>query len=347
MDEDLDDIAESAPAAAIDAGLSAAILLMLLEDNDSAALLQHLEPAEVKLLAKGMFEASGATENDVEGALEVFVSNNRDLSQLAVGAPLRIRGMMNMALGDSTASRLWPQIAPVQSQATAPSLEALQWLDRATVSALVADEHPQLAAIILSALPAEIAAEAVADLDENIQADLLFRTATLGPVPAAAIADIEAILANYAARSSANPLVNLGGHGDVAKIFNNLTRPQAEKLLKSIRKKDKRLADAIEEGMFIFADLAGLDTKSLGAVMRNVEADRLALAIKGADAALAEKILGTLSARAAQTISDEIAEMGPVSRVDVEEAQKAVIAVARGMAASGEIMLGKQSNDYV
>ncbi|MFN3620184.1 flagellar motor switch protein FliG [Sphingorhabdus sp.] len=347
MDEDLDEIAEATPEAPLDGGLSAAILLMLLEDADSSAVLQHLDPAEVKSLAKGMFEASCATENDVENALEVFVSNNRDLSNLAVGAPVRIREMMNLALGDSTASRIWTQIAPAQAQVTAPSLEALQWLDTATVSSLVANEHPQLAAIILSALPAEVAADAVAGLEEQVQADLLFRTATLGSVPAAAIADIEAILANYAASSSDNPLVNLGGHGDVAKIVNNLARPQAEKLLKSIRKKDKRLADAIEEGMFIFADLAQLDTKSLGAVMRNVEADRLALAIKGADAALGEKILGTLSARAAQTISDEIAEMGPVSRADVEEAQKAVIAVARGMAASGEIMLGKQSNDYV
>ena len=346
MDEDLDVITAPAPIASLDGGLSAAILLMLLEDGDSSAVLQHLDPAEVKSLAKGMFEASCATENDVESALEVFVRNNRDLSTLAVGAPVRIREMMNLALGDSTASRIWTQIAPIQNTSPA-SLEALQWLDTATVSALIAAEHPQLAAIILSALPAEVAAEALAGLDELVQADLLFRTATLGPVPAAAIADIEAILANYAASSGDDPLVNMGGHGDVAKIVNNLARPQAEKLLKSIRRKDKRLADAIEEGMFIFADLAGLDTKSLGAVMRNVEADRLALAIKGADPALGEKILGTLSARAAQTISDEIAEMGPVSRADVEEAQKAVIAVARAMAASGEIMLGKQNNDYV
>ena len=345
MDEDLDDIKTLAPAARLDGGLSAAILLMLLEDGDSSAVLHHLDPSEVKSLAKGMFEASCATENDVENALEVFVSNNRELSNLAVGAPVRIREMMNMALGDSTASRIWTQIAP--AQAAPPSLEALQWLDVATISALVANEHPQLAAIILSALPSDVAAQAVAGLDEAVQADLLFRTATLGPVPAAAIADIEAILANYAAASSDSGSVNMGGHGEVAKIVNNLARPQAERLLKTIRKKDRRLADAIEEGMFIFADLAQLDAKTLGAVMRNVEAERLALAIKGADAALGERILGTLSARAAQTISDEIAEMGPVSRADVEEAQKAVIATARAMAASGEIMLGKQSDDYV
>ena len=345
MDEELDEMTLAQPVPALDGGLSAAILLMLLEDGDSSSVLQHLDPAEVKSLAKGMFEASCATEIDVENALEVFVSNNRDLSNLAVGAPVRIREMMNLALGDSTASRIWTQISPTKT--APPSLEALQWLDAATVSSLVANEHPQLAAIILSALSAEVAAEAVADLDEAVQADLLFRTATLGPVPAAAIADIEAILATYATSSDDFPSVNMGGHYEVAKIVNNLARPQAEKLLKSIRKKDNE-RDADPGGSAgADADRAQLDTKSLGAVMRNVDAERLALAIKGADAALGEKILGTLSARAAQTISDEIAEMGPVSRADVEEAQKAVIAVARAMAASGEIMLGKQSNDYV
>lgn len=346
MDEDLDiDTVVAPPPRAADGGLSAAILLMLLEDGDSSAVLQHLEPAEVKSLGKGMFEASGATEADVEHALELFVQNNRDVSTLAVGAPVRIRGMMNLALGDSTANRIWSEIAPPAT--AAPSLESLQWLDARSIAKLVTTEHPQLAAIILSALSAEVAAEAVSGLDENMQADLLFRAATLGPVSAAALADIEAILASYSSSGSQNPLVNLGGHGDVAKIVNNLDRPQAEKLLKTIRKKDRRLADQIEDGMFIFADLAGLDTKSLGAVMRNVEADRLALAIKGADAALGERILATLSARAAQTITDEIAEMGPVSRTDVEEAQKAVVLVARSMAASGEIMLGRQGNDYV
>ncbi|MFN5128089.1 MAG: flagellar motor switch protein FliG [Sphingomonadaceae bacterium] len=345
MDDDLNEMTLPEPATPLDGGRSAAILLMLLEDDDSSAVLQHLDPAEVKSLAKGMFEASCATETDVESALEVFVSNNRDLSQLAVGAPVRIRGMMNMALGDSKANRIWTQIAP--AQAAPPSLEALQWLDTATVSSLVANEHPQLAAIILSALPAQVAADAVAGLDEAVQADLLFRTATLGPVTAAAISDIEAILANYAESSARNPLIKLGGHGDVAKIVNNLARPQAAQLLKTIRKKDKILADAIEAGMFIFADLAQLNTKSLGAVIRNVEADRLALAIKGADAALSEKILSKLSVRKAQSISKEITEMGTVSRADVEEAQKAVVAIAKGMAASGEIILRKQSNDYV
>ena len=89
MDEELDEMTLAQPVPALDGGLSAAILLMLLEDGDSSSVLQHLDPAEVKSLAKGMFEASCATEIDVENALEVFVSNNRDLSNLAVGVARR------------------------------------------------------------------------------------------------------------------------------------------------------------------------------------------------------------------------------------------------------------------
>lgn len=341
-----DIILDAAPpdAPTIGGGLSAAILLMLLEDNDASAILQHLDPVEIKALGKAMFEASSATETDVETALEQFVGNNRALSSLAVGAPVRIRGMMHHALGDARADTIWSEIAPSKSTET---LEALRWMDIESVANLIATEHPQVAAIILSALPSDTAAQAIAGLDEAVQSDLLFRSATLQAVPAEAIQDIEAILAAHSGQRAENPAIRMGGQNDVAKIVNNLSRPLAEKMLKSIRKKDRQLADAIEEEMFVFDDLADLEIKALGAVLRNVEADALALAIKGASAGLAQRMLGTLSARAAQTISDEIAEMGPVSKADVETAQKAVIAVARAMAASGEIMLGGQGNDYV
>jgi flagellar motor switch protein FliG len=99
--------------------------------------------------------------------------------------------------------------------------------------------------------------------------------------------------------------------------------------------------------MFVFEDLGQLDTKALGAILRNVDADKIALAVKGASDVLGDKMLSTLSARAAETIRDDMADMGAVKRSEVEEAQKAVIAIARQMAASGEITLGGASDDYV
>lgn len=347
MDEDIvlaeAEVGVSSPPS-IGGELSAAILLMLLDESDASAVLQHLSPAEIKTLVKGMFEASNANEDDVDRALERFVASNRNLSALAVGAPVRIRGMMHQALGNVRADNILSEIAP---ETSVPSLDILRWMDIGSITRLIANEHPQVAAVILSVLNSEISALAIAGLDETTQTDLLYRSAKLQSVPAAAIQDLEAILSQYSGPSARTPEVKLGGRSEVAGIVNNLSRPMAEKLLRSLRKKDRLLAEAIEEEMFIFDDLAQLDSKALGAVLRNVDADKIALAVKGTSAVLGEKLLGTLSARAAQSIRDDILEMTQVPRADVEEAQKAVIAVARQMAAAGEISLGGNGDDYV
>lgn len=346
MDEDVivDDGDVATPIPAIDGGFSAAILMMLLEDGDAASILQHLTPTEVKALGKGMFEAASASETDVDRALENFVASNRDLSALAVGAPVRIRDMLHQALGNVRADNILAEIAP---ETSAPSLDILRWMDIPSITQIIVSEHPQVAAVILSVLTPEVSAQAIAVLDEAKQTDLLFRSARLQSVPAEAIEDLEAILSLYSGRKADAPQIKLGGRNDVARIVNNLSRPLGEKLLRSLRKKDRLLADAIEEEMFVFEDLGQLDAKALGAILRNVDADKIALAIKGASDALGDKMLGTLSARAAETIRDDISDMGAVKRSDVEEAQKAVIAIARQMAASGEITLGGTSDDYV
>lgn len=346
MDDDL--MLAQADAAAraqpIRGEFSAAILMMLLEDSDAASILQHLTPAEVKALGKGMFDAAQASETDVECALQNFVTNNRDLSSLAVGAPMRIREMMHKALGNVRADNILSEIAP---ESSAPTLDILRWMDLASITHILDTEHPQVAAVILSVLTPEISAQAIAGFAETKQTDLLFRSARLESVPAGAIDDLERILAAYTGKKSEAAAVKLGGRSDVAQIVNNLSRPLGEKLLRALRKKDRLLANAIEEQMFVFDDLAGLDTKALGAILRNVDADKIALAIKGASDGLGEKLLGTLSARAAQTIRDDISEMVQTKRADVEDAQRAVIAVARAMAAAGEITLGGQGDDYV
>jgi len=346
MDEDIlvgQDEAATATSA-INGGFSAAILMMLLEDGDAASILQHLTPAEVKALGKGMFEAANASETDVDRALENFVASNRDLSALAVGAPVRIRDMMHKALGNVRADNILSEIAP---ESSAPSLDMLRWMDIPSITQIIVSEHPQVAAVILSVLTPEVSAQAISGLNEAKQTDLLYRSARLQSVPADAIADLEAILSLYSGRKADAPEVKLGGRNDVARIVNNLSSPLGENLLRSLRKKDRLLADAIEEEMFVFEDLGQLDTKVLGAILRNVDADKIALAVKGASNVLGDKMLGTLSARAAETIRDDMADMGAVKRTDVEEAQKAVIAIARQMAASGEITLGGKSDDYV
>ncbi len=343
-DELIDDAVTSDPVRMMTGAQAAAILLMLLEDADAASILKEFEPQDVRAIGSAMFDAAKSCEADIDLALDLFIASNHTISSLAVGASTRIRGMMQEALGNVRADNVLADIAPTKSAAL---LDILRWMEIPVIANLLASEHPQVAAIILAVLTPEAAAAAVEGLPEAVQVDLVLRAARLTSVPAHAIEDLEAILTAASNKKAALPDFKLGGQSEAAQIVNNLTRPASEKLLRSLRKKDRALADAIEEEMFVFENLNALDDKALGSVMRSAEASDIALAIKGASATMAARLLSTLSSRAAQTITDEIADMGPVKRADVELAQKAVVAVARRMAAAGDIMLGGKDNDYV
>jgi flagellar motor switch protein FliG len=328
----------------IEGSAAAAILLMLLDESDAAAILKHLDPTEIRALGKAMFATSSASEAQIDNALGRFVKSSQSVSSLASGAEPRIRKVMHEALGNVRADNILASIAP---QSSAAALDILRWMDVPVIAKILSTEHPQVGAIILSVLTPPVAAEVLEGFDDAHQADLVMRAARLSSVSGDAIADLEAIMANATGGMSALPKMTFGGTSEAAKIFNNMKKGNMERVLKSVRKQDKRLGQEIEDEMFIFDNLNSLDAKGLGTVLRSVDASVLALALKGASPELSEKMLGAMSARAAESIRDDMAESGLVKRAEVDEAQKSIIAVARKLSDAGEIMMGSKGEDYV
>ncbi|WP_168454677.1 flagellar motor switch protein FliG [Sphingopyxis microcysteis] len=333
------------PAApAIEGSSAAAILLMLLDENEAATILKHLEPDEVRQLAKSMFDTANASELQIGQALDRFVVRSRDVSALAIGADVRIRTVINQAVGNVRADNILAAVAP---QRSAASLEILRWMDVDAISGLLAQEHPQVGALILSVLVPDVAARAIETLDEILQADLVLRAAMLTSVPAAAIEDLESVLASANVDGQRVAKQAIGGPSDVAKIMKKMPKSLSERTIRALKKTDKQLAQAIEEEMFIFENLRDLDKKSLGSVLRSVDAAQLAVALKGTDDEMIDLCLSTMSQRASETIRDEMAEMTMVKRADVDDAQKSIMTIVRQMAASGEIMIAGGGDDYV
>lgn len=332
------------PKTAIEGSAAAAILLMLLDESEAATILKHLDPEEVRHLAKAMFDTANASEAQIEQALERFVVRSRDVSALAIGADARIRTVIHQAVGNVRADNILATVAPHSSAA---SLEMLRWMDVEAISGLLASEHPQVGALILSVLIPDVAARAIETLDEVLQADLVLRAAQLTSVPAAAIEDLESVLASANADGQRVVKQAIGGPSDVAKIMKKMPKQLSERTIRALKKTDKLLAQAIEEEMFIFENLRDLDKKSLGTVLRSVDAAELAIALKGTDEDMVDLCLATMSKRASETIRDEMAEMTMVKRTDVDEAQKAIMLVVRQMAAAGEIMIAGGGDDYV
>jgi flagellar motor switch protein FliG len=323
---------------------AAAILLMVLSEDEASEVLSRLDPEEVQQLGTAMFGVADVSETQVEGVLDQFVDRARARTTLGFGADVQIRGIMQRALGQDRAENLMARITPVQH---ASALEALKWMDAPTIARLIESEHPQIAALVLAHLEPPIAADVLQLLDEEMQPDLVYRVATLGPVAAEALEELELILLRGVGQSANVATTRRGGAAEAAQIVNNTRKIAEARIIKGLAKLDKSLARQIEEEMFVFENLNDLDDKSLGALMRGVSSDILVVALKGAPPPLRLRMLGCMSARAAQSIQDEMNEKGPIRLAEVQDAQKEILSVARDLADAGTIMLGGRGDDYV
>ena len=323
---------------------AAAILLMMLGDSEAAEILSFLDPDEVQHLGSAMFNVADVSEDQVEGVFDTFMTRTRQRTSIGFGAAPRIRAVMEHALGAERAENVLARITPpTRSRA----LEPLRWMDAKTIAALTTEEHPQIAAIVLAHLEAPIAADVLQLLPAEIQPDIIYRVAKLESVTAEAIEELEKILVRQVARITTAPAASRGGASEAAKIMNNMRGGTNKTIIRSLGKVDKQLAQRIEDEMFVFEDLMELDDKNLGILLRNVENDMLVIGLKGADAVLRDKMLGCMSARAADSIRDEMAERGPLRLAEVLEAQKEILAIARRLADSGSLMLAGPGDDYV
>lgn len=322
---------------------AAAIFVMVLGDNEAAELLSRLDPAEVQQLGSAMFGVSDVTEQQVDDVFDLFLGRARQRTAIGFGAAARIRSVMENALGADRAESILARITPATRSNT---LDALRWMDAKTLAGLVIHEHPQVAALVLSHLDAPVAADVLQLLPMPMQSDVIYRIATLESVSAEALEDLEHILVREVARSSAPSAVR-GGAGEAAKIMNNMVPGTDQKIIQSVAKIDKEIAQEIQDELFIFEDLIDVDDKNLSLLLRSLEGDLLAVALKGADDRLKQRIFSCMSSRAATTIEDQMEDRGPMRVAEVLHAQKEVLAVARRMADAGTLMLPGRGGDYV
>lgn len=345
-DDDLDAVAlaEALAANAPDGSSAAAILLMTLGDDEAAEILSHLDPTEVQHLGSAMFDVSDVSEEQVENVFDLFMTKAKARTSIGFGAAPKIKAVMEHALGQERAETVLARITPpTRSRA----LEALRWMDARSIASICEAEHPQIAALIMAHLDAPIAADVLQMLPTERQPDVIFRLARLESVTGEAIEELEQILARGPKSVASAPATVRGGASEAAKIMTNTKGGTDQRIIRSLNKMDKLLAQQIEDEMFVFDDLMKLDDRNLGTLMQNIPGDVLAPALKGADPTLRDKMFGCMSSRAADTVRDEIEERGPMRLADVLEAQKEVLAIARRLADAGTIMLARGGDDYV
>jgi flagellar motor switch protein FliG len=219
-------------------------------------------------------------------------------------------------------------------------LEALKWMEPRAVAEIIRQEHPQIIAIVLSYLEGDQAAGVLSLLPERTRADIVMRIASLDGIQPAALKELDDIMEKQFSNNSSVKSATVGGTKAAANILNFVDGTTQAEIMDAIKEADAELGQTVEDHMFVFDNLSGVDDRSIQTLLREVSSDSLLLAIKGCDEALKEKFLKNMSKRAAEMLRDDLEAKGPVKLSEVEAAQKEILAIARRLAESGDMVLG-------
>ncbi|HHO67451.1 MAG TPA: flagellar motor switch protein FliG [Gammaproteobacteria bacterium] len=315
----------------------AAVLLLTLGEENAAQVLRHMGPKEVQKVGTAMANMSNIGRDQVNAVLEQFSESVQEQTALGVGSEDYIRTVMIEALGEDKAKGLMDRILLGSST---KGLEALKWMDARAVAELIRLEHPQIQAIVLSYLDNDHAAAVIGFLPERIRHDVLLRIATLDGVQPAALQELDEILESQFSGNQNVQASSVGGIKAAADILNFVDSSIEAEVMEAIKDIDDELGQKIQDLMFVFDNLIDVDDRGIQALLREISSDTLILALKGADEAMKEKIFSNMSKRAAEMMRDDLENKGPVRLSEVEAAQKEILAVARRMSESGDIVLG-------
>jgi flagellar motor switch protein FliG len=323
----------------------AAILLMSLSEQDAANVLKQLDAREVQKLGVAMAELKQITREQMTAVLDNFIGTLDGTANVASGSPDYVRRVLTQAVGKQKTDMLLDRVSTGQ---TGQGIEALRWMDAKAVAQIIAAEHPQIAAIVLSHLEPEQSASVLPLLTEEMRTEVLMRIATLNEVPQSALTELDQLVEKQANVAPPSPLRRIGGARTVADILNAMERDKSGEELGKIEKADTEMHQQIKDLLFVFDNLLDVDDRGIQALLREVGSDTLAVALRGAEPEVQEKILKNMSKRAAEILKDDMEARGPVKLADVEAAQKEIVTVAQRLADEGTIGLGgKGAGEFV
>jgi len=322
-----------------------AVLLLSVGEQHAAEVLRHMSPREVQRIGAAMAGISRVRREQMQAVLMEFCELADAETAFGLDSGQFVRNVLERALGKEKAAGLMDRIL---GGGGAKGVEALRWMDARAVALALRQEHPQVIAIVLSYLDSTQSAYVIKMLPDADRHDVMMRLATLDEVPQKALAELnEVIEKEVVARVSAVASSKVGGTRKAAEIMNSLESEIEESILEHMREVDETLATDIVDQMFVFENLLDADDRGIQALLREIQSDRLLVALKGADEAVREKVFGNMSKRAAQALRDDLEIMRPMKLSEVEAAQREILEVVKRLADAGDIVLSRGGADFV
>ncbi|MBQ3601775.1 MAG: flagellar motor switch protein FliG [Lachnospiraceae bacterium] len=322
----------------------AAILLISLGPEKSVNVFKYLKEDEIEQLTLEIANTRSVSANRKEQVLDEFYEVCLAQQYIAEGGISYAKELLEKALGSEKARDV---IGRLTASLQVRPFEFVKKTDPTQLLNFIQDEHPQTIALILSYLSSAQASIIIAALPPEKQADVAKRIAQMDRTSPDVIKEVEKVLERKLASLVNQDYTIVGGVDAIVEILNTVDRGTEKHIIETLEIEEPELADEIRRKMFVFEDILSLDDKSIQRVLREVDNNELAMALKGAAEEVQTAIFNNLSKRLAVMIQEDMEFMGPVRLKDVEEAQQKIVNIIRKLEDSAEIIISRGGGDEI
>lgn len=323
----------------------AAVLLMSMGSDLSANVLKHgFTDNEIERITGAISDLDHASSEETNQVIVEFLNLTKAREYMLQGGVDYARDLLEKTVGSVRAIEILERVS--QSMRQVP-FQTLRKADPKQLLNFIREESPQTIAFIVAHLKPDQAALVLSDLDAEIQVDVARRVAVLDRTSPEVAKEIEKMLEHKLSAVVSAEDTTTGGVPSLVAILNKVDRATEKAIFEYLENQDPDLAEEVRRLMFIFEDIVKLHDVSIQKVLREVDTRELALAMRGANEGVNERIFKNMSKRAAEMLREEIEYMGPVRLRDVEEAQQKIVNVIRRLEESSEIVISRGGEDAI
>ncbi len=315
----------------------AALILSSLGVQTTQLIFSYMKDNDVKRMINNMSNVKKAPIWMIKKVLEEFYSDLNEENSLLF-SDNRGRDFIVNALGEDRAKQLLGQIVDVGTNNT---LESLELVDTRTLANFVVNEHPQTIALIVAHLTAERKVDVLRRLPEGLQAEVVLRVANLDYVSPELIAQLDDVLKTELSTLGTIDTNQLGGVEPIADMLNLMDKNSEKNIMTRVEEKDPELSEEIRKLMFVFEDLIYVDDKGIQNLLKEVDQQKLVIALKTAPEDVKTKLFKNMSTRAAGLLDEDLETLGPTKLSDVEKAQSEIVQKCKDLESQGKAFISR------
>src|ERR1700712_900888 len=316
----------------------AAVLLVSLGPERAAQLLGHLHEDEIEALSLEMAKTRQVAAETTEAVMEEGGQTTSAIDYVGHGGFEYARDVLEKSIGPVRASEIMGRLSAVIEMRP---FEFLRRTPPEQICAFLRNEAPQTMALTIANLHTTLAAEVLAQLSPETQAEVALRIATMNETSPEVIKEVEAVMRKKLANVISQEYSAAGGVDSLVDILNRADRGTERNVLDRLAEADADLAEEIRMMLFVFEDVVKLDDRSVQVLLKEVDQKDLALALRGVPDEVRDKVVANMSQRAAEMLLEEIEYQPPQLRRVVEEAQGRVVAKVRQLEEAEAIVIGR------